>query len=379
MTEALASQRVMRGDGTIEPATVRLEGQRIAAVADGIAADAVDLGRRLLAPGLIDIHGDAFERQVMPRPGVMVDLGVAIEETERQLLVNGITTALHGLTWSWEPGLRSTATGTALIAAMDRLRSRLACDHRWHLRVETFNLDGLDGAMALIRERTVDVVAFNDHTPSMAAAADKPTGNIGNAVRRLVGVPEFNAMARAAFARAGEVDAGIVRLAAAVREAGLPLLSHDDPSPDERARFRALGAATSEFPKTLETARAAIAAGDTVVMGAPNVLRGRSHVGWLSATEAVSEGVCTALASDYFYPSLLHAAYRLVALGIADLPRAWRMITSGPAAIAGLADRGTLSVGQRADLLVVDDDDPLLPRVIGTMVGGRWALRGREL
>lgn len=379
MTEALASRRVMRRDGTIGPATVRLDGQRIAAVEEGVAVHALHLGRRLAAPGLIDIHGDAFERQVMPRPGVMVDLGVAIEETERQLLANGITTALHGLTWSWEPGLRSTGTGAALIAALDRLRPRLACDHRWHLRIETFNLDGLDAAIALIHQRAVDLVALNDHTPGMAAAADRPSGNIGNAVRGLVGVPEFNAMAQAAFARGGEVEAGIARVAAAVRDAGLPLFSHDDASPEERARFRALGAATSEFPKTLATARAAIAAGDTVVMGAPNVLRGRSHVGWLSAAEAVAEGACTALASDYFYPSLLHAAYRLAALGIADLPGAWRLVTAGPASIAGLPDRGTLAPDMRADLVVVDDDDPALPRVVGTMIGGRWGLRGRDL
>ncbi len=58
----------------------------------------------LVLPGIIDIHGDAFERQMMPRPGVDFPIDVALFESDRQAIANGITTVFHGVTWSWEPG-----------------------------------------------------------------------------------------------------------------------------------------------------------------------------------------------------------------------------------------------------------------------------------
>ena len=379
MISCLVSRRVLLPEGRIDAARVIVEGGRIVAVESGLGGratgDDLDLGDRLLAPGLVDLHGDAFERQVMPRPGVMIDLAIGLEDTDRQLVASGITTAFHGLTWSWEPGLRSVATGAALIATVDRLRPRLGCDHRWHLRFEAFNLDGLASAIRLVRERTVTLVGLNDHTPGMVAAAEKPTGNLGNAIRAGVSVPAFNELARAVHGRADEVGEGIQHLTAAAREAGTPLLSHDDRSPEQRARFRALGAAIAEFPTSAETALAAHAAGDAIVMGAPNALRGQSHLGWLSASDAVVAGWCTALASDYHYPALLQAAFRLTGRGLLDLPAALALVSVGPARLAGLEDRGAIAAGRRADLIVIDDSDPGLPRVLMTMVEGRPVYR----
>jgi alpha-D-ribose 1-methylphosphonate 5-triphosphate diphosphatase len=366
----LASRRVLLADGRIAPATLTLEGDRIAAVERWNAAGALDLGERLVLPGIVDLHGDAFERQVMPRPGVMVDLAVGLADTDRQLVANGVTTAFHGLTWSWEPGLRSARTGRALMETLDRLRPTLACDHRWHLRFETHNLDGLAEAEALVAERRVGLLAFNDHTPAMAEAALKPTGNIGNAYRAQVPVAEFNDLALRAHGRAPDVDAGLRRLAAAALAAGVPLLSHDDASPAERARFRAMGVRISEFPKTLETARDARGHGEEVVMGAPNVLRGRSQFGWASAATAAGEGACTVLVSDYYYPALLQAPCRLAAQGPLDLAAAWRLVSANPARAAGLDDRGAIAPSLRADLAVVEDDRGLPPRVVATVVGG---------
>jgi alpha-D-ribose 1-methylphosphonate 5-triphosphate diphosphatase len=376
----LASRRTLLPDGRIAPATVTIEGALIVAVGPyDPGPGAADLGDRLLAPGFVDVHGDAFERQVMPRPGVQVDPAVALLDTDRQLAANGITTAFHGLTWSWEPGLRGTASGRLLIDTLDRLRPALACDHRWHLRFEAYNLDGLEEALALVRDGRVGVVAFNDHTPSMAEAALKAAGNIGNAYRALVPVAEFNALALQAHARGPEVEGSLARLAAAARDAGLPLLCHDDASPEERARFRALGARVCEFPKNLATAEDANAHGEDVVMGAPNVLRGRSQFGWLSAAEAASRRLCTVLASDYYYPAMLQAPYRL-SRGEAGLTlgEAWRLVSANAARCAGLPDRGAIAPGLRADLVVVEDDRGLPPRVVATLVAGTAALEVRS-
>jgi alpha-D-ribose 1-methylphosphonate 5-triphosphate diphosphatase len=111
-------------------------------------------------------------------------------------------------------------------------------------------------------------------------------------------------------------------------------------------------------------------AGDWVVMGCPNVVRGGSHLGWASAAEMVEAGICRVLSSDYFYPAMLRAAMELVRRGELDLPRAWELISTNPAAAARLADRGAIAEGLRADLVLVD---PAVPRVIATIAGGRIA------
>jgi alpha-D-ribose 1-methylphosphonate 5-triphosphate diphosphatase len=220
-------------------------------------------------------------------------------------------------------------------------------------------------------------VAWNDHTPEMVMAAAKPTGNLGNAIRAGLRVPEFNAMAHSVHARAGEVGAALECLAAVAREAQVPLLSHDDSSPEVRQRYRALGSRISEFPRMLAAAHEARKGGEDVVMGAPNVLRGRSHMGWLSAEEAVAERVCTILASDYYYPALLQAPYTLAAQGLMELGGAWQLVSANPARAAGLPDRGTIAAGQRADLVVVEEGRGLPPRVVTTIVGGRLAFELR--
>jgi alpha-D-ribose 1-methylphosphonate 5-triphosphate diphosphatase len=121
----------------------------------------------------------------------------------------------------------------------------------------------------------------------------------------------------------------------------------------------------------METAQDAAAAGDDIIFGAPNVVRGGSHLGWTNAAEMVARGLCSILASDYYYPAPLLAAFRLAATGAAPLERAWSLVSSGPARSMGLSDRGTIAAGKRADLILVDASDPARPRVAAAIVAGR--------
>ena len=149
------------------------------------------------------------------------------------------------------------------------------------------------------------------------------------------------------------------------------MLSHDDNTPAMRQAFRAQGIAIAEFPVNEETARDAAANGDFIVFGAPNVVRGGSHTGWTKASDMIAKGLCSVLASDYYYPAQLLAAFRLVADGVLPLPAAWNLISAAPARAAGLADRGVLGAGQRADLILVDDETPLRPRIVAVISAGR--------
>jgi alpha-D-ribose 1-methylphosphonate 5-triphosphate diphosphatase len=132
-----------------------------------------------------------------------------------------------------------------------------------------------------------------------------------------------------------------------------------------------MGVRIAEFPINVETAQAAADHDDFIIMGAPNVVRGGSHTGWTRAADMVAQGLCSILASDYYYPAPLLAAFRLNHDGIMPLNKAWKLVSETPAAAAGLNDRGRIAPGQRADLVLVDASAPLRPRVVGVVSGGR--------
>jgi alpha-D-ribose 1-methylphosphonate 5-triphosphate diphosphatase len=342
-------------------------GLDVAAPRDAWTFEAQNL---LVLPGIVDLHGDAFERQVQPRPGVNFPADLALAETEMQLLGNGITTAYHGVTLSWEPGLRGLDAWHALSAAL--FSRRWTCDMRLHLRWEAFNLDALDVAVADIAAGRVGLLAFNDHTPEILPRLDDPAKAAAYAARSGASVETLRNIGERAAARGTEVEAALDRLAAAARAADIPMASHDDDSIAGRDAFRARGARISEFPMNEEIARAARAAGDFVAMGSPNVVRGGSHLGWASAAALAEAGVCTVLTSDYFYPCLLRAPFVLAGRRVLALPEAWALVSQNPASAAGLSDRGAIAAGKRADLIVVAPDAGG-PRLLATIVAGQLA------
>lgn len=331
----------------------------------GIGLDASGL---LVLPGIVDIHGDAFERQIQPRPGVDFPMGIALRDTERQLLANGITTAFHGVTLSWEPGLRSLDSWQALLAALEA--ENWTCDMRVHLRWEAYNLDALDIALADIAAGRVHLLAFNDHTPAIVHKVHDPVEGAKYAGRAGMTLAAFRAFTDRVASRAAAVPAALERIGAAARVAGLPMASHDDDAVPVRARFRALGAQICEFPMAEEVGRDARALGEYVVMGSPNVVRGRSHLNWTSAAVMAEAGICNVLSSDYYYPAMARAAFILADRGGFDLPGAWALIAANPAAAAGLTDRGTIEPGKRADVVLIE---PAARRLVATIAGGRLA------
>lgn len=335
----------------------------------GTTPDAASFDARglLVLPGIVDLHGDAFERQVQPRPGIGFPIDLALEDTERQLLACGITTAFHGMTLSWEPGLRSAEAWRVML---DGLAARAwACDMRVHLRWEAFNLDALDMAIADIAAGRVHLLAFNDHTPSILRKLGDATTAAKYSDRAGMKLDDFRELAIRIGARGPDVPAAQARIAAAARAAGIPMASHDDDSIATRDAFRGEGARICEFPMAEEVGAAAVAAGDAVAMGAPNVVRGKSHLGWASAARLAEAGICTVLCSDYFYPCLLRAPFLLAGRGVLDLPRAWALVAAHPAAAGGLDDRGRIAPGLRADLALVDATGAA-PRLVATIVAG---------
>jgi len=367
----ISQARIFGPGGTAETGALAVRDGRFTRPDDEAAGHhRYDAAGLLLLPGIVDLHGDAFERQIMPRPGVHFALDLALADTDRQLVANGITTAFHAVTWSWEPGLRSGKAARAMAEALDQMRPRLLADNRFHLRWETFALDAEPEVLDLLERGLIHLLAFNDHTPEILRRVGSPkftqyterTGLQADALKLLLD---------RVWSQRDQVPAAIERLAGAAAGAGVPLASHDDESAEMRRSYRGIGCTLAEFPKTLDATDDAVAAGDTVIMGAPNVVRGGSHSNGIGAASMVREGRCSVLTSDYYYPALLHAAFRLARDGICTLPKAWDLVSANPARAAGLADRGSLEAGKRADFILVDDSDAASPHIVATFVAGR--------
>lgn len=360
--EALLEGRLARAD-------VALAGGLVAARAAPGAAR-FDAAGLLVLPGLVDLHGDAHERQMQPRPGIGIPPALAMRDTAAQLLAAGITTAFLGVTLSWEPGLRGIEAWRATLAAVEAARPGAGVDLRIHCRFEADNLDALEEVLADIAAGRVHLLAYNDHTPGIVRRIADPAQAAKYAARAGVPAAEFVALAQRAWSRRAEVPAAQARLAQAAARAAIPMLSHDDATPEVRAAFRALGARICEFPMSEAVAKAARAAGEPVVMGAPNVVRGGSHMGWSAAAPLAERGLVTVLASDYVWPAMAEAAFVLAGRGALDLAAAWALVSAHPAEAGGLRDRGRIATGLRGDLVVVD---PATRAPVATFAGGRLA------
>jgi alpha-D-ribose 1-methylphosphonate 5-triphosphate diphosphatase len=325
----------------------------------------------LVLPGIVDLHGDAFEKMILPRSGAQIPLDIALGEADRQIVANGITTAYFGLSCTWEPGLRSLEGATAFIEAFPAITERMSCDAKLHLRFELAAGDAVDSAIQWIEEGLVDLLAFNNHVPYMAGRLDSAEAVAACSERSGLSVDEFRRLFKKVVSRKSRLPATARSLAVAARAHGVPMASHDDETPEARRFYREIGATICEFPCNEETAAAALADGDPVVLGAPNALKGGSLYERLDARHAVRHGICTVLSSDYYYPAPLHAAFLFSREEGLDLADAWNLVSRDPARALGLDDRGEIAPGQRADLVFVDDADPAHPVVRQVVCGGR--------
>lgn len=347
--------------------------QRSLAVADGRITKGplpeVDLTGYYILPGIIDLHGDAFERHVAPRPTAPFDLSIGLAATDRDAAANGVTTAWLAQSWSWEGGRRGPDGAEHFMRAMDDYRDHALTDLRIQIRCETHLVDSGPRLLDAVRRHGVDYVVFNNHLEEALVHEGGDLTKIAHWAKNAgYTTQELIDIAKAAKAREKDVPRHLCSLAEAFDELGVVYGSHDDPDGETRERYSMIGARIAEFPISRKAAAAARAMGDPVLMGAPNVVRGGSQSGNISARGLISQGLCDALVSDYYYPALAAAAWKLVDDGLLPLPRAWDMISAKPADILRLPDRGRLDFGKRADFCVVN---MATRRIEMTVAGGR--------
>ena len=376
--------RVVLPDRVVREADLRVRGGTVVELTGDVlephGEPVLEADGDWLLPGLVDVHCDAIEREVQPRPGVCLPVDAALAELDGKLALCGVTTVFHAVSFGAGEGVRSNELAAALVRAIAALgRRRTLVRHRAHVRLDVSNGAALPLVAALIEERAVGMLSFMDHTPGQGQHRDPkryPEHLRTTSWAAEDEVDRIVAQKLAGRALVGEED--LRALADRAEAAWLPLAGHDPDTLDAVDRAIERGAGLVAFPVTLEAARYAADRGVHVCVGAPNVLHGRPHDGDLSARAAIAADAADVLCSDYYPAGLLQAVFALARDGAATLAEAVAMATANAAAAAGLQNAaGVIAPGWPADLVLVADDDGW-PRVQGTVVDGELVLAVRQ-
>ncbi len=371
----ISNARIVLTDRVIDGTVVIADGH-VVEVGEGrsAVAGAIDLEGDLLIPGLVELHTDNLEKHMRPRPGADWPSIAAVAAHDSQIVGSGITTVLDAVAIGdfQDRSLRLQRL-QHMIEALDTAHEHdlLKADHRLHLRCEIGHRGMPEILDPLVDSEHVCLLSVMDHTPGQRQFASletyrayyKGTYGLSDAdVEKLINERVAEQQ------RCG--DANRQHVVAQARRRGLPVASHDDATAEHVAQATADGMVIAEFPTTVEAARLSHEQGLAVLMGGPNLVRGGSHSGNVSALELAKAGYLDIISSDYAPASLLHAAMLLSeSVDHIELPAAIATVTRTPARAAGMDDRGEIAPGQRADLVQVRDT-PFHPLIRAVWRGG---------
>ncbi len=336
--------------------TVLIEDGKIAALDPDDTAGAVeiDLGGQILMPGMIDLHCDALEKEVEPRPGVNFPLDLACAQADRRHAAAGVTTAFHALSFAnREFGVRNNEVAAQIGHAIYHWQRHALIDNKFHARFEVNDPTAQPILSGLLDEGMIDLISFMDHSPGQGQFRDVESFRRYIATVYQADDAALDAIIEQKTKAAPGAMVRMEQIAGLARTRNVAIASHDDDTVAKIAIVGDLGATISEFPINLETAQVARARGMSTLFGAPNILRGKSQSGNMRALDAVTAGVADCLCSDYAPVSLLPAVMKLPELAGISLAHAVALVTRNPARAAGLHDRGEIAVGKRADLIAV--------------------------
>ena len=355
--------------------TFSFEQQIITGIDDGDTAHAeLDWQDDLLLPGMVELHTDNLEKHLMPRPKVAWPVMPAILAHDAQIAAAGITTVLDAISiGDIDPDGVRMQTLDSCIAGLHQAHAAgvLRADHFLHLRLELPEKNLLTLFTPFLQDPLLKLVSLMDHTPGQRQWSDLTHYRTYMMGKRGWSAQKVETMLDEMMTRQYQnVAPNRAAVLAYCRDPSrpIPIAAHDDTTEQHVVDGVADGISISEFPTSIAAAQAARRLGQQIIMGGPNMVRGGSHSGNVSAAELARRGLLDALSSDYVPASLLHAAFLLQHDGFA-LPKAIATVSRNPARMAGLTDRGDIAIGQRADFLrvrIVDD----VPIVIETWKAG---------
>jgi len=342
--------------------SILIRNGQIADISEGAMTSGEDLEGDFLTPGLIELHTDHLEGHYAPRPKVRWNPIAAVQAHDAQIAASGITTVFDalrvGLDAETDVGVGDMAVLADAIS--DGMKnSRLRAEHFLHLRCEVSAPDCLEAFSAMQGYDRVRLASLMDHAPGQRQFAEAESYRVYYMRKLKTSEEEFRRYCERRMADSERYSAANrAAISGACQARGIVLASHDDATVAHVEEAVEQGIRVAEFPTTLAAAAASKEAGLSVLMGAPNVVRGGSHSGNVSARELAEKGCLDILSSDYIPFSLMQSAFFLseVVEGI-TLPDAMRLVSKNSAEAVGLEDRGEITVGKRADLVRVRVDD----------------------
>lgn len=371
----ITNARLVTPDGVLPEASLKVEQGTITAISNNSlrGSHQIDAGGNYLLPGFIDIHSDAIEKGIEPRPNTFFPVDIAVFELDKKLAACGITTMFHSLSFAeMEIGLRSNGTAARIIREIHQFKERLKINTKIHARFEITDMEAVPFLKDLIQEHLIELFSFMDHSPGQGQFRDiiafkNYYGPVyGKSDAEMDGIIDRKRQTREGASR------GMVhQLVKLCREQNIAISSHDDDSEAKIDWLKEMEISLTEFPVNMEAVRSAKEQDIMVCLGSPNVMRGKSQAGNLSVREAISDGYGDILCSDYAPMTMLHAVMTLERLGILPLHEAVRMTSLHPAHAVGIANHtGSLQEGKDADMVLVDQSDTV-PRILKTFVRGR--------
>lgn len=361
-------------DRLIEHGAVLIQDGLIADISECPGQGGIAATGHTLFPGFIDMHGDMIEQELEPRARVDFPMHVALNALDARLASSGVTTAYAAVSFSRgvrDGDPRSFEHTSRVIRELSKAKGQARVDHRIHARFDITFDKAVDVLRDLLDAGHVDLVSLMDHTPGQGQYRNLEIHIKNKAAAFGVSETEARQMISTAIAERSRPQdillANMAEVARMCRDHGVALASHDDDTVAKANLMAALGSVIAEFPVTLEAAEVAIERGIMTAMGAPNAMRGQSYSGNLSARQAHAAGLLSILAADYHPAAILPAIKALAEQDPKGLPGATLLATANPAQALGLKDRGTITVGKRADLVLVDPQG----RVAWTLRGGQ--------
>ncbi len=332
----------------------------------------IDAGGAIVMPGIIDIHTDALDAEIIPRPGADIPIAVAFRELERKMSGCGFTTVYHSMHLGYgtaEMESRSKyGRGEVFETVYRELKGNTLLNNKIHLRFELSGVSAYDTCMELINKGYISLLSVMDHTPGQGQFSREKAiqffVKLGNSREDAVRLLEEK-LSQPIIE--GEKLEALIRRA---KELHIPVASHDDDTIEKVGYMHSLGVGICEFPITLETAMHATELGMHVVGGASNILRGGSLSGNLNMKDAILADAVDTLCSDYYPPAILHSVFKLYNEDGIPLHEAVNMASLNPAKAVGISHHtGSIEIGKDADLLIVKLFDNI-PMVTHTIVKG---------
>ena len=356
----LSNARIVLADSLVNGSVLVRDG-KIADIDTKNSRAGEDFGGDYLIPGLVELHTDHLENHYRPRPGVFWDPLAALHAHDVQISGSGITTVFDAVRIGSDVDLPNMFEHSKNL--VDAVRAGpaegwLRAEHFLHLRCELPSHDVVEHFEAFADHPQTRLASVMDHTPGQRQF--RSLDDYKRFYAKHMGQDEAQMLAYIEARQAEHERYSAPNRQAIVARAhalGLALASHDDATLAQVEQASEDGISIAEFPTTLEAAAAAHDAGQAVLMGAPNVVRGKSHSGNISASDLIAAGLLDILSSDYVPFALLQAVFILPQrLAEVSLPQALLTVTRNPAEAAGLHDRGEIAIGKRADLVRVSGE-----------------------